>query len=192
MTCNCEKEERQQTSEEIHTWGPIRDDEMMLLAGIHPLNCQNGELQPGAFDADKLKKQNPSENVSVCRRDYSSAAEIQTKIIDPQLRRDAARRLEDVFLASARKIRSIEVGDTGIKAFCVIDDGRVDFPSHAAVSYSDKVKTTPEFWSKVSKKNRRSLKIETIENLTHLFRETRCALPQAFATVNAASPGQST
>ena len=181
MTCNCATEEQQQTPKEIHQFGPVKSNEIALIAGIHPLNCRDGELQPGAFDHKQLKRAEPMQNVSCCRRDHSSPEEVISQIVEPLRTKQSDRRLENVYLAVAEKIRDIQVEGTEVAAFCVIDCGLPEFPSHAAISYSDRIRGDDKFWEKATQKNDgRSVKIAAIAELTNLFREGVCKLDEAF------------
>lgn len=181
MICNCKAESKQHTSTDIHEFGPVDRTEKLLLAGIHPINCQDGMLQPGAFDERKLKKNDPKENISVCRKDFSSSDEVKTEIIDKILVRDPRRTYEAVFLATAETIRSIEVSGMGVNAFCVIDVGLENFPSHAAISFSDAIRGDQNFWKNANKAAGRSLRTAVIGNLTDAFQRGCCSLENAFS-----------
>ncbi|WP_125461515.1 MULTISPECIES: hypothetical protein [Rhodomicrobium] len=176
MTCNCKAEEMQRTHDAIHTFGPVLDEEKILLAGIYPTNCVNGELLDAAIDHRKLKKGEQS----VCRQKFSSQEEVQSQVIDKLLAKDLQRSSEWVFTATAGSIRSLATDDAQV--FCVIDDGEVNFPAHAALSYSDAIREDQKYWEKANKRAaQRNINAAMIGNLIELFQAGRCKIHDAFS-----------
>jgi hypothetical protein len=153
------------------------------MAGIHPLNYQDGELLPSAFDNRKLRKM----DISVCRRERSSWNEFKTAVIDAVINKGNAlnppqiRTCEKVFVARCDEVRQIIVEGANIGAFCVVDDGLDGFPSHAVVGFSDPIRNDGTFWIKLHRMIGKSIQTAVIANLTETFNRGATLPEECFA-----------
>lgn len=142
----------------------VGDEEHLIFTLLDPLywNSEEKTFSSAAFGKTKLK----NGEVSVCRKEHSSEEEVQREIIDTLIDKDSARRFVGILLAQCGNVRSLLVDPStdeapSQKAYCVVDDGRETFRSHAHLGFSE-VTTAKDFWNN----NQRAA---TIGNLKKLF-----------------------
>jgi hypothetical protein len=144
--CGCPEEEIQQTA---NSPGIIEPTESIVFALVKPLTANAGSV--ANLSTSKLK----ARNLSVCRGDYSSYADLIRNVVEPQLNRDPSREYIGYHWAPCHEIRSIMTQPSGagkmsppsqpVGAFCVIDDAVDGYPAHAVIGFS---KPNPKFWEK--------------------------------------------
>lgn len=173
--CNCQCEKEQQSNG--HEWGPVDNSETILLVGIDPRDCVDGELLSTTISHNKLKKANQS----VVRKDFSSHSEIMREVFESAKQKEPKSVIEYGFCAVAADIREIKESE-GIKIFCVIDSAIMNeskrFPSHASLLYADAVKENQNFWARRGREI--SEKQAVIANLVELFQGGRRRIEEVF------------
>jgi len=172
---NCECEEFQQSAN--HSLGSVANHEAILLVGVDPRNCRDGELKASAIDERKLKKAAQS----VIRRDFSSEEEVNREVVT---KATACGRnfVQFGFVTVAFNIRQL-TDESGVGLFCVIDDGIANdaqtFPSHAVLAFADVVRRDAQFWSSRSGEGV-SAKQAALANLVETFQQGRQPLTDVF------------
>jgi hypothetical protein len=122
--CECETEDSQQSA---YSPGTVSDGETIVYALIEPLTSS-----VKLFSKSQLQRG----ELSVCRADFCTGEEAHASIVKPLLEK-VVDRIDNGFLyALCSEIRSIPLGDSSYGAFCVVDDGLVDYAAHAHLGYS--------------------------------------------------------
>jgi hypothetical protein len=138
----------EQSKQKTYSPDIVRSDEPVVYALVHPLSINEQSL--AYFHSGRLK----DGQLSVCRGRHSSYHEMREKVVRPQLAADATRQYRGYVWALCDEIRSIiatpkndpKTGQQhNIGAFCVIDDGLIQFRAHARLGYSSPGR---DFWSK--------------------------------------------
>lgn len=160
----CPKEKVQQKSELPGLIGP---DEAIVYILLQPIQWDNGALASAAFSSSKLG----DSSLSVCRGNFCTAKQAHEHVVEPQLAKDARRRLVGAFKAQCSDIRAIEVLDPRTQIICVFDDGTMEFAAHALLGYCERTKEK-DFW----KRNQRTA---VRSELTRVFNEKGGPLPLA-------------
>ncbi len=127
----CAEENSKQSPHTPDPPGVISNEENLLRIIIAPehQDLETGEIKTAAFKKDELK----GEGLSFARMKLASEAELNLHASALASTR-AENQFMGVLIGNVGAIRQIV--DNGARAFCVLDDGLVDFPSHAIVKRS--------------------------------------------------------
>jgi hypothetical protein len=147
--CGCPEEDSQQTS---NSPGIVQLEESIVFAMIFPRTADI--LGVACLPNGDLKNR----QLSVCRGDFSSYAELLERVVQPQLLRDPSRHYVGYHWATCAEIRAIYAqlspkqlqrqsnATSEVGAFCVIDDAVNGYDAHARVGYSSP--PIAKFWEK--------------------------------------------
>ena len=122
--CDCEDAQQSQ-----HSPGLVGDAEEVIYALTDPHTIQDGSVKE--FSKSKLKDR----DLSICRARHSSVSLITSAVIEPLTKGDGT--YHGVLWALTSEIREIPLGESGVGAFCVADDGLIDDPAHAVIGFSE-------------------------------------------------------
>jgi hypothetical protein len=122
--CGCED-----TLQSEHSPGLVSDDEEIIYALVDPYTYSEGSIKE--FSNSKLK----ARVLSVCRAQYSSVKLITEAVIEPLAR--SGNVYQGALWAFSKEIREIALGDSGVGAFCVADDGLAHDRAHAVLGFSE-------------------------------------------------------
>lgn len=128
MVEDCELEKHQQS---VYSPSKVGNAECLLYCLVEPDEIEGEIITPRAFGKSRLR----NGELSVVRKSFSSTVEIEIKVVNPQLARNPERSFRGCLLANVANIR--EITADGHRAVCVVDDGEVEFASHAHLAFSD-------------------------------------------------------
>lgn len=122
--CGCED-----TLQSEHSPGLVSDDEEIVYVLTDPHTCKEGSVKE--FSKSKLKDR----DLSVCRSRHSSVSLITKAVIEPLTQ--SGNTYHGALWAFTGEIREIPLGDSGVGAFCVADDGLDHDLAHAVIGFSE-------------------------------------------------------
>jgi hypothetical protein len=131
--CECPKESVTQSP---LSPGLVANDEPIAFGLIEPLSFKDGEV---IVSHSQLR----SGSLSICRAQYITAEQAREKIVDDLIAKDSTRLDRGHCWAPCHAIRAITLidpktrEDTGVGAFCVIDDALPKYDAHAHIGYSE-------------------------------------------------------
>lgn len=130
MGCPCEQSIQSKVSP-----GLVKGCEDIVYCLLDPdlFDLSTGKLKNAAFSKTQLRKN----RLSCVRKSFSNIAEINNKVINPQISKNPNRRFCGVFVCQSAKIRAIN--ENSEQDICVSDAGLPDFPSHAHLGFSSTI-----------------------------------------------------
>lgn len=123
--CGCPKEA---TSQSVNSPCLVADDEPIVYALVNPLTSSVKDISKSQLKDSKL---------SVCRAKYIDGPTAKKKTVDVLIANDSTREHEGFLYAFCEEIRAINLGDSSVGAFCVIDDALPDYDAHAHLGFSE-------------------------------------------------------
>jgi hypothetical protein len=122
----CDCEDSQQSA---HSPGVVLNAEEVIYALTDPHTIKDGSVKE--FSKSKLK----SRDLSICRAQHSSATLIAKAVIEPLTR--GGNSYHGTLWALTSEIRELALGESGVGAFCVADDGLAHDSAHAVLGFSE-------------------------------------------------------
>jgi hypothetical protein len=122
--CSCED-----TQQSAHSPGVVLNAEEVIYALTDPHTIKDGSVKE--FSKSKLK----GRDLSICRARHSSVSLIAKAVIDPLTR--SGNSYHGALWALTSEIREIPLGESGVGAFCVADDGLAHDSAHAVLGFSE-------------------------------------------------------
>ena len=122
--CDCEDEKQSE-----HSPGLVGDAEEIVYVLADPHTFEEGSVK--RFSKGKLQRR----ELSICRARHSSVSLITKAVIEPLTQ--SGNVYHGALWALTEEIREIALGDSGVGAFCVADDGLVYDTAHAVLGFSE-------------------------------------------------------
>lgn len=158
--------ESEQSIQSDHSPCVVADHEDILYCLIDPdlIDTRTGELKNKAFSKSTLRET----QLSVVRKPYSSAGEILSKVVEPQLEKIATRTFCGVLVARADEIRAIR--SKSPQDVCVVDYGLVGFASHAHLGFCCSIASSSKSVQEAVRSNLvETFRTKGIQILEHVF-----------------------